>query len=79
MHTPTTEQVREAFREAYLTEDDLDFDDTPGRAFDAWLAARDAEIREQAAQRIYEALTLGGHGDDVDASLHLAAEIVRGA
>lgn len=35
------------------------------------------EMREQAAQQIYAALS--GHSTDVDEGLCLAAEIVRGA
>jgi len=42
--TPTTEDVREAFRRDFLHPDDLDLDDTPGRAFDRWLAAHDAAL-----------------------------------
>lgn len=76
---PTTDEMRGIFI-GYQIQTCIDADAVEASmAFDAWLAARDAEIREQAAQRIYEALTLGGHGDDVDAGLHLAAEIVRGA
>lgn len=77
MHTPTTEQVREAFREACLTEDDLDFDDTPGRAFDAWLAAHDAKVCEKAAKEI-ESVARGCEGD-FEGGLFYAADIVRGA
>lgn len=44
-YTPTTEQVRESFRSAWLDPDDLDLDDAPGQAFDAWLAKRDAEVQ----------------------------------
>lgn len=74
---PTTEQVREAFREACLTEDDLDFDDAPGRAFDAWIAARDAEVREQIAQEIEAAAFR--YAGDFERGLNRAAEYVRGA
>ena len=58
-YTPTTEQVREAFRTAVLHPDDIDLDDAPGQEFDRYLAAHDAEIREQALAPIRAAL--GGH------------------
>ena len=51
-YTPTTEQVREAFRTAVLHPDDIDLDDAPGQEFDRYLAAHDAEIREQIAREI---------------------------
>ena len=69
--TPTTEDVRFIW---IVSQTGC----TARAEFDRWLNEIKAEVREQAAQRIYEALTLGGHGDDVDAGLHLAAEIVRG-
>ena len=49
-YTPTTEQVREAFRTAVLHPDDIDLDDAPGQEFDRYLAAHDAEIRETATR-----------------------------
>ena len=73
-YTPTTEYVRYA----YATRMAPMLDSERYAKFDRWLNEVKAEVREQAAQRIYEALTLGGHGDDVDAGLHLATEIVRG-
>ena len=69
--TPTTEDVRFIW---IVSQTGC----TARAEFERWLNEVKAEVREQAAQRIYEALTLGGHGDDVDAGLHLAAEIVRG-
>lgn len=58
-YTPTTEQVREAFRTAVLHPDDIDLDDAPGREFDRWLAAHDAGIRAEALAPIRAALA--GH------------------
>lgn len=47
-YTPTTDEVREAFRAAVLHPDDLDLDDAPGQAFDRWLAAHDREVAAKA-------------------------------
>ena len=50
-YTPTTEEVRGHF---IYGVDDLSATNTEARTaeFDRWLAAHDAEVREQAAQRV---------------------------
>ena len=62
-YTPTTDEVREAFRAAMLHPDDLDLDDAPGQAFDRWLAAHDREVAERAWDEATD--TLSPHREDV--------------
>ena len=77
--TPTTEDVREVFREACLTEDDLDFDDTHGRAFDAWLNKIKAEAWAGGANAGYADGVYGRTGLDVTPNPYtLITEDVRG-
>ena len=51
-YTPTTNEMRQAIVRTWDAE-----------AFDRWLAAHDAEVREQAAQRVYATLWQW-HSDD---------------
>ena len=66
--TPTTEDVRHAYATRMA----------PVRyaEFDAWLAAHDAEVREQTAQEIEAAAFR--YAGDFEGGLFYAAAIVRG-
>lgn len=46
-YTPTTQEVRNAWWRDQCPANDLDFDDVYNAAFDRWLAAHDAEVRQQ--------------------------------
>lgn len=70
--TPTTEDVRYA----YATRGHATRDNERYAEFDAWLAAHDAEVREQTAQEIEAAAFR--YAGDFEGGLFYAAAIVRG-
>ena len=76
--TPTTDEMRNVYATGFVSPNPLYAVECVAAydEFDAWLTAHDAEVREQAAQRIYAALS--GHSDDVDEGLCLAAESFGG-